>query len=74
MYLAGIQRRAVCARYYLDQIFLWIAQDQGGDLKSLVDLQDGYGDTVPNIAARVGNRALVRTLITLGLIEYCPIK
>ncbi|KAG6334596.1 hypothetical protein ID866_4490 [Astraeus odoratus] len=52
MYLAGIQGRAVCARYYLDQIFLWIAQHQGGDFRSMVDLQDEHGDTALNIAAR----------------------
>ncbi|KIK48277.1 hypothetical protein CY34DRAFT_798378 [Suillus luteus UH-Slu-Lm8-n1] len=74
MYLAGIQGRAVCARYYLDQIFLWIAQNQGGDFKSLVDLQDEYGDTVLNIAARVGNRALVRTLIDVGANRVLPNK
>ncbi|KAG2011862.1 transcription factor, variant 2 [Coprinopsis cinerea AmutBmut pab1-1] len=64
--LAGVKGRAVVARYYLDQIFYWIAQHEGGDFRSLVDLQDEHGDTAINIAARVGNRSLVRTLLDVG--------
>lgn len=64
--LAGVKGRAVVARYYLDQIFYWIAQHEGGDFRSLVDLQDEHGDTALNIAARVGNRSLVRTLLDVG--------
>ena len=74
MYLAGIQGRAICARYYLDQIFLWIASNQGGDFKSVVDLQDECGDTALNIAARVGNRSLVRTLLDVGANRILPNK
>ncbi|KAF9223998.1 apses-domain-containing protein [Gyrodon lividus] len=74
MYLAGIQGRAVCARYYLDQIFLWIAQNQSGDFRSIVDLQDEHGDTALNIAARVGNRSLVRTLLDVGANRILPNK
>ena len=72
MYLAGIQGRAVCARYYLDQIFMWIAQNQGGDFRSIVDIQDEHGDTALNIAARVGNRSLVRTLLDVGANRILP--
>ncbi|TFK29653.1 transcription factor [Coprinopsis marcescibilis] len=64
--LAGVKGRAVVARYYLDQIFYWIAQHEGGDFRSLVDLQDEHGDTALNISARVGNRSLVRTLLDVG--------
>ena len=74
MYLAGIQGRAVCARYYLDQIFIWIAQNQGGDFRTIVDLQDEHGDTALNIAARVGNRSLVRTLLDVGANRILPNK
>ncbi|OJA14993.1 hypothetical protein AZE42_04318 [Rhizopogon vesiculosus] len=74
MYLAGIQGRALCARYYLDEIFLRVAQFQGGDFKSIVDLQDEYGDTALNIAARVGNRSLVRTLLDVGANRILPNK
>lgn len=72
--LAGVKGRAVAARYYLDQIFLWIAQQQGGDFRSLVDLQDEHGDTALNIAARVGNRSLVRTLLDVGANRILPNK
>ena len=72
--LAGVKGRAVAARYYLDQIFLWIAQHQVGDFRSLVDLQDEHGDTALNIAARVGNRSLVRTLLDVGANRILPNK
>ncbi|KAH9941502.1 apses-domain-containing protein [Amylocystis lapponica] len=71
---AGVKGRAVAARYYLDQIFYWIAQHQGGDFRSLVDLQDEHGDTALNIAARVGNRSLVRTLLDVGANRTLPNK
>jgi hypothetical protein len=74
MYLAGIQGRAVCARYYLDQIFFCIAYYQSGDFKSIADLQDEHGDTALNIAARVGNRSLVRTLLDVGANRILPNK
>jgi ankyrin repeat protein len=72
--LAGVKGRAVVSRYYLDQIFYWIAQHQGGDFKSFVDLQDENGDTALNIAARVGNRSLVRTLLDVGANKTLPNK
>jgi ankyrin repeat protein len=72
--LAGVKGRAVAARYYLDQVFLWIAENQGGDFKSVVDLQDEHGDTALNIAARVGNRSLVRTLLDVGANRLLPNK
>ncbi|KAL4065852.1 hypothetical protein V8B97DRAFT_2021001 [Scleroderma yunnanense] len=74
IYYAGIQGRAVCARYYLDQIFMWIVQHQGGDFRLIVDLQDEHGDTALNIAARVGNRSLVRTLLDVGANRILPNK
>lgn len=72
--LAGVKGRAVVARYYLDGIFYCIAQSQGGDFRSLVDLQDEHGDTALNIAARVGNRSLVRTLLDVGANRVLPNK
>jgi regulatory protein SWI6 len=72
--LAGVKGRAIPARYYLDQVFYWIAQHQGGDFRSLVDLQDEHGDTALNIAARVGNRSLVRTLLDVGANRILPNK
>ncbi|KAA1475471.1 transcription factor [Dentipellis sp. KUC8613] len=72
--LAGVRHRAIVARYYLEQIFLWIAQQQDGDFRSIVDLQDEHGDTALNIAARVGNRSLVRTLLDVGANRILPNK
>ncbi|KAF8730068.1 hypothetical protein AX14_005681 [Amanita brunnescens Koide BX004] len=72
--LAGVKGRSGSARYYLEQVFLWIAKHQGGDFKSLVDLQDEHGDTALNIAARVGNRSLVRTLLDVGANRLLPNK
>ncbi|KAF9482551.1 transcription factor [Pholiota conissans] len=72
--LAGVKGRAVAARYYLDQIFFSIVQNEGGDFRSIVDLQDEHGDTALNIAARVGNRSLVRTLLDVGANRTLPNK
>ncbi|TFK39794.1 transcription factor [Crucibulum laeve] len=72
--LAGVKGRAVAARYYLDQIFYWIAEHQDGDFQSIIDLQDEHGDTALNIAARVGNRSMVRTLLDLGANRILPNK
>jgi len=72
--LAGVKGRAVTARYYLDGVFLHIAKEEGGDFRSIVDLQDEHGDTALNIAARVGNRSLVRTLLDVGANRILPNK
>lgn len=71
---AGIKARAVAARYYLDQVFYWIAHHQGGDFRSLINLQDENGDTSLNISARVGNRSLVRALLDVGANKILPNK
>lgn len=65
-HVAGVKGRAACARYYLENILLAVARRQGGDFTSLVDLQDEHGDTALNIAARVGNRGIVKLLIDVG--------
>ena len=72
--LAGVKGRAVAARYYLDEVFLYIAKEEAGDFRSIVDLQDEHGDTALNIAARVGNRSLVRTLLDVGANRTLPNK
>jgi len=72
--LAGVKGRAVTARYYLDEIFIFIAREEAGDFRSIVDLQDEHGDTALNIAARVGNRSLVRTLLDVGANRILPNK
>jgi len=64
--LAGVKGRAIASRYYLDQIFKWIVKEDGGYFAKIIDLQDEHGDTPLNIAARVGSRTLVRTLLDVG--------
>ncbi|KAL4248097.1 Cell pattern formation-associated protein stuA [Abortiporus biennis] len=71
---AGVKNRAIAAHYYLEQVFLWIAQHQNGDFRSIIDLQDEHGDTALNIAARVGNRSLVRMLLDVGANRILPNK
>ncbi|KAI0774780.1 apses-domain-containing protein [Trametes elegans] len=63
---AGVKGRATAARYYLDQINLWIVNNEQADFRSIIDIQDEHGDTALNIAARVGNRSLVRALLDAG--------
>ena len=63
---AGVKGRAPHARYYLEGTLTWIAQNENAHFKALVDLQDEHGDTALNIAARVGNKGLVRTLLDVG--------
>ncbi|KAL1693598.1 hypothetical protein GGG16DRAFT_88538 [Schizophyllum commune] len=72
--LAGVVGRSPHARYYLDALFTWIAKREDGDYKSFLDLQDEHGDTALNIAARVGNRSLVRTLLDVGANRTLPNK
>ncbi|KAK7012209.1 start control protein cdc10 [Favolaschia claudopus] len=72
--VAGVKGRGAVARYYLDKLFYYIAQNQGGDFRPFVDLQDEHGDTALNIAARVGNRSMVRTLLDVGANRMLPNK
>ena len=71
---AGVKGRAPYARYYLEGSLSWIAQHESADFRSIVDLQDEHGDTALNIAARVGNRSLVRALLDVGANKLVPNK
>ncbi|CAE6475136.1 unnamed protein product [Rhizoctonia solani] len=64
--VAGVKGRAASARMYMEAILEWVARNQGGEFKTFVDLQDENGDTALCVAARVGNRALVRMLVDVG--------
>jgi ankyrin repeat protein len=45
----------------------WIAKhEEEGSLKTLVNLRDLQGDTALNVAARVGNKNLVKLLLDAG--------
>ncbi|GAA5837969.1 hypothetical protein JCM9279_004089 [Rhodotorula babjevae] len=64
--VAGVKGRAASARYYMEAVLEFVATREGGRFKDLVDAQDAYGDTALNIAARIGNRTLVRMLLDVG--------
>ena len=65
--IAGVKGRAASARSYMASILEWVAKDQEGvNLKLLVDVQDVHGDTALNVAARVGNRGLIKLLLDAG--------
>jgi len=51
----------------MESILEYVARNEGAEgLRRVVDLQDLHGDTVLNLAARIGNRCLVRNLIDVG--------
>lgn len=64
--VAGIKGRVAASRYYLETILEYIVTHEDADFRSIVDICDVYGDTALNIAARVGNKALVQTLLDVG--------
>ncbi|KAF8317750.1 uncharacterized protein EI90DRAFT_3084885 [Cantharellus anzutake] len=65
--VAGVKNRASSARYYMETILEYVARNEGAEgLRSIVDLPDLHGDTALNLAARVGNRSLVRNLLDVG--------
>ncbi|BGP07583.1 transcriptional regulator swi6 [Rhodotorula toruloides] len=72
--VAGVKGRASSATYYLETILEYIATADGGRFKDLVDAVDMYGDTALNIAARIGNRTLVRMLLEVGADKLKPNK
>ncbi|KDQ19430.1 hypothetical protein BOTBODRAFT_170531 [Botryobasidium botryosum FD-172 SS1] len=65
-HVAGVRGRAASARYYMESVLEYIARHQGAEFRGLIDLQDVNGDTTLNVAARIGNRSLVRMLIDVG--------
>lgn len=68
--VAGVKGRANSARYYLETVLEYIATAEEGQFRGLIDAQDSHGDTALNIAARIGNRALVRTLLDAGADKF----
>ncbi|GAA5943144.1 uncharacterized protein JCM15063_005216 [Sporobolomyces koalae] len=72
--VAGVKGRATSARYYLETILVHIAKNEKGQFGDLINAQDSHGDTALNIAARVGNKALVRMLLDVGADKYKPNK
>lgn len=64
--VSAVKGRASAARYYMESVLEYVARFEGGQYKELVDAQDVHGDTALNIAARVGNKGLVRMLVEVG--------
>lgn len=70
--IAGVKGRAASARVYMMAVLDWVAKEASAEgsttvgLKTLVDVQDVYGDTALNIAARVGSKALIQLLLGAG--------
>ncbi|KAI8449179.1 hypothetical protein BY996DRAFT_4589652, partial [Phakopsora pachyrhizi] len=64
---ANTKGRAESSRYYMECIFEWIVNNHSGRFDSIfIDAMDLNGDTALNIAARVGNKHLVRMLLDVG--------
>ena len=58
----------------MESVLEHVARHEQGQFRELVDAQDSNGDTALNIAARVGNRGLVRILIEVGADKMRPNK
>lgn len=72
--VAGVKGRASSARYYMESVLEYVAKHEKGQFSELVDAQDIHGDTALNIAARVGNKGLVRMLLEVGADTVRPNK
>ncbi|GAA5876571.1 hypothetical protein JCM1840_000812 [Sporobolomyces johnsonii] len=68
--VAGVKGRAASARYYMETVLEYIARNEKGAFGDLIDAQDSHGDTALNVAARIGNRALVRMLLDVGADKF----
>lgn len=76
---AGIKGRSAASRYYLTSLLEWIVKrdrhvtmDFATFGSTLVDAQDRNGDTALNIAARIGNRGLVQSLLEVNADPFLP--
>lgn len=62
---AGWKGKVHTSRYYMDCLLESI-RSQREDLVQILNVQDVYGDTALTIAARIGNKKLVRLLVESG--------
>lgn len=70
---AGIKGRSAASRYYLTSLLEWIVKsdrhvmiDFDTFVRTVVNKQDRNGDTALNIAARIGNRGIVQSLLEVN--------
>jgi hypothetical protein len=65
--VAGIKGRSASANTYLSTLLAWMATIETPDqIREYVNIQDVNGDTALNVAARVGNRNIVKLLLDAG--------
>lgn len=65
--VAGIKGRSASANTYLSTLLAWMATIETPDqIREFVNIQDVNGDTALNVAARVGNRNIVKLLLDAG--------
>jgi ankyrin repeat protein len=65
--VAGIKGRSASANTYMSTLLAWMATVETPDqIRECVNIQDVNGDTALNVAARVGNRNLVKLLLDAG--------
>lgn len=76
---AGIKGRSAASRYYLTSLLEWVVRNDSlggphidGFNASIVDAQDRNGDTALNIAARIGSRGIVQSLLEVNSDPYLP--
>ncbi|RKP22985.1 ankyrin repeat-containing domain protein, partial [Syncephalis pseudoplumigaleata] len=62
---AGSRGKVHAARYYMDCLLEMLTRTLKSP-SSVIDLQDKSGDTALHIAARIGNRIMVRRLLDAG--------
>lgn len=68
---AGIPRRATACAYYMNILIQKLHEKLTDDERSrLLEAKDSNGDTALNIAARLGNRKMMVTLIKAGADRY----
>lgn len=74
---SGIKRRSSACKYYLETLLEWIVKkgsylplpqslSLGRFMAEVVNVMDKNGDTCLNIAARIGNKAIVQQLLDIG--------
>lgn len=76
---AGIKGRSAASRYYLTSLLEWVVNNvapSGLQIETfnaaVVDAQDRNDDTALNIAARIGSRGIIQSLLEVNADPYLP--
>lgn len=76
---SAMKGRSAASKYYLETLLEWVIRNQesnGLNIKTflhyVVDARDKNGDTPLNIAARIGNKSMMDTLIDCGANASIP--